>query len=156
MELNKNKGSKLVVVGNENQIPTEQDIIKAVNRKTKIVSFANISNLIGYELDMKKITNAVRKINKNVYVVCDATQAIPHKRFDVKKADIDFLVCSAHKMCAGTGIGMVYMKSKYLDKINPLRLGGGMNNNVSCQGYTFASGPDKFEGGSPHAAGIMS
>jgi cysteine desulfurase/selenocysteine lyase len=156
MELTKSKGCKLVVVGKDNEVPTEQTIIKAINKKTKVIAFANITNLIGYELDAAKITKAARNLNKGIYIICDATQAIPHKRIDVKKTDLDFLVCSAHKMCAGTGIGMVYMKDKYLSKIKPIRFGGGMNNNVSCQDYTFASSPDKFEGGSPHSAGIVS
>jgi cysteine desulfurase/selenocysteine lyase len=156
MELTKSKGCKLVIAGKQNEIPTEETIINSITSKTKIISFANITNLIGYELDVKKISKEAKKINKDIYIVCDATQAIPHQRLDVKQADVDFLVCSAHKMCAGTGIGMLYMKNKYLLQIKPIRFGGGMNDNVSCSRYTFASAPNKFEGGTPNSAGILS
>jgi cysteine desulfurase/selenocysteine lyase len=154
--LAKLKQCKLIYAGVPHKNPTEQDIINKVTTKTKIIAFANLSNLIGYELDAKVISNKAKKINPHVLIVCDATQMLPHKLIDVKKANIDFLAASAHKMCGATGIGMLYMQEKYLQVLDPLRLGGGMNNNVTCQNFTYASGPDKFEGGSPHSAGIIS
>jgi cysteine desulfurase/selenocysteine lyase len=156
MELAKAKKCKIIFAGKPNHVPSEQDIIQSITKKTKIIAYANISNLLGYELNANIIGAGVKKHNLNLFVVCDATQMLPHKLIDVKKANVDFLVASAHKMCAGTGIGMLYMKEKYFNMINPIRFGGGMNNNVECNSYTFASGPDKFEGGSPHTAGIVS
>jgi cysteine desulfurase/selenocysteine lyase len=156
MELQNTKGIKIVYANKENEIPTEEQIIKSITSKTKVISFANISNLLGYELDISKIEKLAHKKNKNVIIVVDATQAIPHKKLDVTKSNIDFMVCSGHKMLSGTGIGCVYMKDKYLSSLKPLRLGGGMNNQVSCNKFTYAPSPDKFEGGSPHTAGIIS
>lgn len=156
MMLAKAKHCKLVYAGNANEIPTEQAIINKVTKKTKIIAFANISNLIGYELNAQTISQQAKLINPHVMIVTDATQMLPHKLIDVKKTDIDFLVASAHKMCGATGIGMLYMKTKYFNVIEPLRLGGGMNNDVACHDFTYASGPDKFEGGSPHSSGIIS
>jgi cysteine desulfurase/selenocysteine lyase len=112
--------------------------------------------LIGYELNAQTIATHAKKINSQVLIICDATQMLPHKLINVKQAKIDFLTASAHKMCGATGIGMLYMKEDYFNKFSPLRLGGGMNNQVSCNAFTYASGPDKFEGGSPHSAGIIS
>jgi cysteine desulfurase/selenocysteine lyase len=150
------KQCKIVYAGKPNQISTEQDIIKKITKKTKIIAFANVSNLLGTELEAQIVSQYVRKTQPNVFIVCDATQMLPHKLIDVKHTDIDFLVASGHKMCSGTGIGMLYMKKIYFEKMKPIRFGGGMNNNVYCNHYTFASGPDKFEGGSPHTAGIIS
>jgi cysteine desulfurase/selenocysteine lyase len=102
----------LTFAGEENRVPTEQDIIQAINKKTKIITFCNISNLLGYKLDIKKISSAARKINKDIIIIVDATQAVPHKSLDVRKEDLDFFVCSGYKMLSGTGIGLLYMKDK--------------------------------------------
>jgi cysteine desulfurase/selenocysteine lyase len=156
MALAKITKCKLVFAGNQHQTPTEAAIVKAITQKTKIIAFATISNLLGYELDAQKITKAAKTKNTNILIICDATQMLPHKLIDVKKTNIDFLVASGHKMGSGTGIGLLYMKEKFFEQMLPLRLGGGMNNNVTCSTYTYASGPDKFEGGTPHTAGIIS
>ncbi|MDR0675132.1 MAG: aminotransferase class V-fold PLP-dependent enzyme [Mycoplasmataceae bacterium] len=156
ISLAKTKHCKLIYAGSIDKNLNEQDIINKVTKKTKIIAFANISNLIGYELDAQIISQKAKKINPHVLIVCDATQMLPHKLIDVKKSNIDFLVASAHKMCGATGIGMLYMKTQYFHQLDPLRLGGGMNNNVMYDSFTYASGPAKFEGGSPHTAGIIS
>jgi cysteine desulfurase/selenocysteine lyase len=103
---------KLIYAGKKGLPPNENDIIKSVSKKTRVVAFSSVSNLMGYEINVKKITKEIRKINKDIIVVCDATQSIPHSKFDVKNNDVDFVVCSAHKMCGGTGVGMCYMKSE--------------------------------------------
>jgi cysteine desulfurase/selenocysteine lyase len=156
MNIAKSRKCKLVYAGGLNKVPTERDIISKVNSKTKIIAFANISNLIGYELNAKTIATQAKRMNPNVLIVCDATQMLPHKLIDVKTSKIDFLTASAHKMGGATGIGLLYMKEVYFKLFNPLKLGGGMNNDVTCNNFTYASGPDKFEGGSPHSAGIIS
>jgi cysteine desulfurase/selenocysteine lyase len=155
MQLAKEKQCKLVFAGELNQVPTENDIIQKVNQKTRVIVFANISNLLGYELDAQKISHQAKQKNSKVIIVCDATQLLPHKLIDVKTTNIDFLVASAHKMCGPTGVGMFYMKSIYFNKLIPLRLGGGMNNEVKHNHFTYANGYEKFEGGTPHTAGII-
>jgi cysteine desulfurase/selenocysteine lyase len=74
---------------------------------------------------------------------------------DVKALKIDFMVCSAHKMCGPTGIGLLYGKKEYLEQINPIKLGGGMNFDVTPADFKFSLLPDKFEGGTPNTAGIL-
>lgn len=133
----------------------ENSIIQSINKKTKILSIANVSNLFGLQLDLKKIINAARKINKDIVIVVDATQGIAHHKIDVSALKIDFLACSAHKMCGPTGIGMAFISKKWLHKINPIRLGGGMNNHIKLATFTYASAPEKFEGGTPNIAGII-
>jgi cysteine desulfurase/selenocysteine lyase len=110
--MSQEKKCKLVYAGKHNSPPTESDIIKCVNKNTKVVAFCNVSNLMGYELDICTIAKGVKKINPDTIVVCDATQSVPHAKIDVKKVNIDFLVCSAHKMCGGTGVGVAYLSNK--------------------------------------------
>jgi cysteine desulfurase/selenocysteine lyase len=105
---------------------------------------------------MEKMVKSVKAVNKNIIIIVDATQAIPTQKIDVVKFDVDFLICSAHKMCGPTGIGLLYGKFKLLDKfISPLRLGGGMNGDVSETDYSLVSLPDRLEGGTLHGAGIF-
>lgn len=148
------KQSKIVWVGKGFK-PTEEMFLKAITKKTRIVSFVNISNILGYELDFYKLSKKIKQINKDIIICIDATQAIPHVKFDIKKADIDFLAFSGHKILGPTGIGVCYINKKWLKKIKPLRLGGGMNSTIRPDGFTYADGVDKFEGGTPHIAGII-
>jgi len=134
----------------------EDDIISLVNKKTKIIAFVAISNYLGNELDIKKIVKAARKVNPKVIIIVDATQAAPHKKIDVKDCDVDFLFCSGYKMMAATGTGCLYMKQPYLKLIEPLKYGGAMNTAFDTNGFTFAKTYQKFEGGTPHTAGIIS
>lgn len=150
------KQCKLTYVGKHNAPPTEEDIIKAVNKKTKVVAFSSVSNLMGYELNVTKIVKAIKKKNHNVIVVVDATQSIPHTKFNVKTTDADFVVCSAHKMCGGTGIGLAYLKYEWAKKIKPLRFGGDMNADILKDKFIYAEIPHRFEGGTPNVAGIIS
>ena len=156
MRVAREKGAKLVFAGKKGKnFVSEQDIFEKVNTKTKVVSFVNISNYLGFELDMKKVVSGVKKINKDVFVVSDATQAVPHSRIDVRETGIDFFVCSGYKMLAATGTGLVYMKEKYL-ALEPWKYGGAMNIDFTEKDLTFAPKYEKFEGGTPHTAGIIS
>lgn len=146
----------LTYVGKEKKPPIENDIIKAVSKKTKIVAFSSVSNLMGYELNVSKIVHAIKKINKNIIVVIDATQSIPHAKFNVKTTNVDFAVCSAHKMCGGTGVGMAYIKYEWATKIKPLRYGGDMNADIINDKFIYAQIPYRFEGGTSNVAGIIS
>jgi cysteine desulfurase/selenocysteine lyase len=129
--------------------------LKAITKNTKIVTFCNISNVFAYNIDINKITEKIKEINKNIIIVIDATQSIPHMKIDTKKANIDYLVFSGHKMLGPTGIGVLYCNKKHLLTTEPLRLGGGMNTNVTKNSFTFANAPDKFEGGTHNIAGII-
>ncbi len=148
------KNTKLVYVSS-NAFPNEEDFIKKITKKTKIITFCNISNILGYELDFSYIAKKAKAINPNITVVVDATQAIPHVKYDLSNTDIDFLVFSGHKMTGPTGIGVCYINKKWAQKIKPLKFGGGMNAIVDENGFTYATIPDKFEGGTSNVAGII-
>ncbi|WEK82933.1 MAG: aminotransferase class V-fold PLP-dependent enzyme [Mycoplasma sp.] len=151
--LAKKTKAKLVFTGSELFVK-EEDLVKAITPKTKILTFANVSNVLGYNLDYKSIAKKARAINPDIIIAIDATQAVPHIRHDLKDAQIDFLAFSAHKMLGPTGIGVCYINEKWLQKIDPLVYGGGMNAIVEDNDYTYATVPDKFEGGTPNVGGI--
>jgi cysteine desulfurase/selenocysteine lyase len=88
------------------------NIIAKIDNKTKILAIANVTNLHGYTLDIKNLVQLAKHKNKNIIIVLDATQGIVHNKIDVQDLDIDFMACSAHKMCGPTGIGLAYIKEK--------------------------------------------
>lgn len=146
--------AKLIYVG-EGLYPTENEFINKVNKNTKVITFCNVSNILGYKLDYRLIAKKAKAINPNIIIIVDATQAIPHMKHDLKDANVDFLVFSGHKMLGPTGIGVCYIKHKWANKIDPIRLGGGMNAIVKNDSWTYANIPDKFEGGTTNMAGIF-
>jgi cysteine desulfurase/selenocysteine lyase len=115
----------------------------------------SIYNLLGNSLDIKDLVTQAKVINKNIIFVLDVTQSAPHIRTNVKELDVDFMFCSAHKMCGPTGVGVLYGKQLLLENNDACKLGGGMNSNVFLDKFDFAPSPDKFEGGSPNVAGIL-
>lgn len=132
----------------------EDDIFNAITNKTKIISIALTSNVYGNMVDYKALVTKIRRKWKNIVIIADAAQYIPYKNVDTK-CGIDFVVCSAHKMLGPTGIGAVYIANKWLDKLPPLRFGGGMNEAISHASFTYAHEFEKFEGGSLPSAQIL-
>ena len=86
-------------------------------------------------------------------VLIDGAQAAPHIQADVQQLDVDFYVVSAHKMCGPTGVGMLYGKEKWLNKLPPYQGGGEMINEVTFEKTTYAGLPHKFEAGTPNICG---
>ncbi|WP_434323486.1 aminotransferase class V-fold PLP-dependent enzyme [Mycoplasma capricolum] len=129
---------------------------KLITNKTKIVSFAHISNTTGYINDVKKIIKKIRSINKNVIIVVDVAQSIAHFKVDVKDWDVDFIAFSAHKMYGPFGVGILYGKYELLDKLEPLNLGGGSSLAVSKDftSYTLKTLPEKLEAGTLNISAI--
>lgn len=130
------------------------DIYKKINNKTKIVSFANSSNLFGKPIDAIAISKKIKEINPNTLVCIDSTQFLAHSKINVRDSDIDFLVGSAHKMLGPTGIGFIYISPNLIEKLQPNILGGGMNHEIRREYFSFAKGHHKFEGGTPNIMGI--
>ena len=127
---------------------------KVINSKTKVISLAHITNVIGDVRDIKKIISLAHK--NNILVVIDGAQSIPHQKIDVQKLDIDFLAFSAHKMCGPTGVGILYGKRQLLTNIKPIIFGGGMNANFTNDGARIYSElPYLLEAGTPNIAGII-
>ena len=117
------------------------------NEKTRIVSVAHVSNVLG---TINPIEDIVRIAHDNgVPCVVDGAQSAPHMKVDVQKLGCDFYVCSGHKMYGPTGIGVLYGKEEWLDRLPPYQGGGEMIDHVSFEKTTFEKPPLKFEAGTP-------
>lgn len=155
-ELAKRTGAKLkyIDINNDGKISLK-DIENNINDKTKIISITYASNVLGTINPVKEIGQLVK--NKNLYYIVDAAQAVPHLKTDVKDINCDFMVFSGHKMCAPTGIGVMYTKKHILEELSPVNYGGGMISIVENYSSTWADIPNKFEAGTPllaEAAGL--
>ena len=117
------------------------------NEKTRIVSVAHVSNVLG---TVNPVEDIVRIAHDNgVPCVVDGAQSAPHMKVDVQKLGCDFYVCSGHKMYGPTGIGVLYGKEEWLDRLPPYQGGGEMIDHVSFDKTTFEKPPLKFEAGTP-------
>lgn len=124
---------------------------KLFTPRTKLVSVAHVSNVLGTINPVKQIASIAHA--HNVPVLIDGAQGIPHMKVDVQDIDADFYVFSAHKIYGPTGIGVLYGKEELLDKMPPYQGGGEMIKNVSFEGTTFNDLPFKFEAGTPDYVG---
>lgn len=113
----------------------------------KFLSLAHVSNVLGTVNPVKEIIHMAH--SKGVPVMVDGAQAVPHMRVDVQDLDADFYAFSGHKMYGPTGIGVLYGKKKWLDRLPPYQGGGEMIDHVSFAGTTFGQPPLKFEAGTP-------
>lgn len=132
---------------------TLDNIKKVISNKTKVVSLAHITNVVGDKRDIKEIIEYLHK--KKILVVIDGAQSIPHVKVDVKDLDIDFLAFSAHKMLGPTGVGVLYGKRKLLEKMMPTKFGGGMNLSYSEGQIKLVDIPYRFEAGTLNISGII-
>lgn len=139
---------------NEKFTFTIDDLKKVITPKTKVISIAHITNVIG---DKRPIEEVIKYAHENnILVVIDGAQSIPHINVDVQKLDIDFLAFSAHKMCGPTGVGVLYAKEKFLNNMRPLEFGGGMNAMFTYDGIRqYSNLPYLFEAGTPNIADVI-
>ena len=126
---------------------------KVLNAKTKLVAVAHISNVLGTIYPVEKIIAAAH--SNNTLVLLDGAQAVPHLPVDMQALDCDFYAFSAHKCYGPTGVGVLYGKEKYLEKLPPYQTGGQMIQQVTIEKTEFAALPAKFEAGTPNIAGIV-
>lgn len=124
---------------------------KMLCERVKIISCQHISNVLGNVHSIEKIIEMGHKIG--AAVVIDAAQSTAHYSIDVQKLNPDFLVSSGHKMYAPTGIGFLYGKEEWLEKLPPYQGGGEMVHQVQFEETSFACLPHKFEAGTPNIAG---
>ena len=124
---------------------------KLLNDKTKLVAVNHISNALGTINPIKEIIDKAHAVD--AVVLIDGAQATPHIKPDVQALNCDFYVCSAHKMCGPTGVGVLYGKEEWLNIIPPYQGGGEMIKEVSFEKTTYACLPHKFEAGTPNIAG---
>ena len=145
-------GAKLKVI----PINTNGELILSaydalLNENTKLVFVNHISNALGTINPIETIIEKAHAIGAAVLV--DGAQSCPHLKPDVQALDVDFYVCSAHKICGPTGVGMLYGKEKWLKKLPPYQGGGEMISEVSFEKTTYADLPHKFEAGTPNVCG---
>lgn len=124
---------------------------KLFTDRTKIVSVVHVSNVLGTVNPIKEMIKIAH--NHDVPFLVDAAQSIPHMAVDVKDLDADFLVFSGHKVYGPTGVGVLYGKEEWLDKLPPYQGGGEMIKYVSFERTTFNELPFKFEAGTPDYIG---
>jgi len=121
--------------------------------KTKIVSLAHVSNVLGVVNPIQEIAHLVHEAG--AVLVVDGAQAVPHQKVDVQELDVDFYAFSGHKMLGPTGIGVLYGKRHLLEQMEPVEFGGEMIEVVTEQESTWKELPWKFEAGTPNIAGAI-
>lgn len=124
---------------------------KLLNNKTKLVAVTHVSNVLGTINPIQGIIQLAH--NSNVPVLIDGAQAVPHIAIDVQQLDVDFYVFSAHKLYGPTGIGVLYGKEEWLNKMQPYQGGGEMIAKVTFEKTTYNELPFKFEAGTPDYIG---
>ena len=128
---------------------------KSLTKKTKIVAFAHVSNVLGTINDVRHLSLVVRRLAPNASVLIDGAQAVPHMRVDISKLGCDFYVFTGHKMLGPTGIGVLWGKRALLEAMPPFMFGGEMISKVSVDKTTWNELPWKFEAGTPNIAGAI-
>lgn len=141
---------KVIPFDTDGNLQWEQ-LDKLITDKTKLVSVTQVSNAMGTINPVKEIIKKVH--SHNIPVLIDGAQSVPHIKIDVQDLDADFLAFSGHKIYGPTGIGVLYGKEKWLEKMPPYQGGGEMIDKVSFSGTTFAELPFKFEAGTPDFIG---
>lgn len=144
---------KYVELTNDYKV-TIENFKKALSNKTKIVSLASVSNVLGNLLPVNELVSLTHK--KGAIYIDDSAQTITHHKIDVKKLDVDFLTFSGHKILGPTGIGVLYGKKEMLEKLHPLFYGGEMNArydkacNISLDDIPF-----RLEAGTQNIEGVL-
>jgi len=121
------------------------------SKNTKLVFVNHVSNALGTVNPIREIIAKAREVGAAVLI--DGAQAAPHIKADVQALDVDFYVVSAHKICGPTGVGVLYGKKEWLEKLPPYQGGGEMIDQVSFEKTTYAGLPHKFEAGTPNICG---
>ncbi|WP_061910526.1 cysteine desulfurase [Streptococcus cristatus] len=146
-------GAKLVYVYLKDGALDMGDFRAKLNERTKFVSLAHASNVLGIINPIKEIAQLVHQ--QGALLVVDGAQSIPHMKIDVQDLDVDFFAFSGHKMAGPTGIGVLYGKEELLEQMSPVEFGGEMIDFVYEQEATWKELPWKFEAGTPNMAGAI-
>lgn len=139
---------------NEEYKVTMDAVLKAITPNTKVISIAQVTNVVGDVRPVKEITEYAHK--HGILVVVDGAQSVAHTKIDVQDMDVDFFAFSAHKMCGPTGVGVLYGKEQYLNNMRPSRFGGGMNASFLPDGTrVYDDLPTLMEAGTQNIAGVI-
>ena len=132
---------------------TLENVKKSITDKTRVISVANVTNVLGFYTDLKPICDLAHI--SRILVVCDGAQSVPHMKTDVKQNSVDFLAFSGHKMLGPTGVGVLYGKKELLKETDPILYGGGMNETFNKEGeYELHQAPIKLEAGTKNIQAI--
>jgi cysteine desulfurase/selenocysteine lyase len=129
------------------------DMLALLNSNTRLVAMTQVSNALGTVNPIKTIIDAAHE--KNIPVLIDGAQGIPHTAVDVQALGCEFYAFSGHKMCGPTGIGVLYGREDWLEKLPPWQGGGEMILSVSFENTVYNKLPYKFEAGTPNIAGAI-
>lgn len=140
-----------VIPMNEEGVLVFSEYEKLLSKKTKLVFVNHISNALGTINPIVEIIEKAHEVGAAVLV--DGAQACSHIKPDLQRLDVDFYVTSAHKMCGPTGVGILYMKEEWGNKLPPYQGGGEMIAEVTFEKTTYAGLPHKFEAGTPNICG---
>lgn len=149
----KKTGAKLVYAYLKDGQLDMEDLTNKITEKTKFISLAQVSNVLGCINPVKEIAQLAHQVG--AYMVVDGAQSAPHMTIDVQDLDCDFFALSGHKMLGPTGIGVLYGKEEILNQMNPIEFGGEMIDFVYEQEATWKELPWKFEAGTPNIAGAI-
>lgn len=133
----------------------EEAFKKAISKKTKLVSFFHVSNVLGTINDVNRLSLIVHSKNNKAKVLIDGAQAVPHMPVDISKIGCDFYVFTGHKMLGPTGIGVLWAKRELLEQMPPFMFGGEMISKVELNKSSWNELPWKFEAGTPDIAGAI-
>jgi len=147
-------GAKLNVIPlKDNGELDYESFLKKLSERTKVVFVNHVSNALGTINPIKKIISESHK--QGAAVLIDGAQASSHLKADLQDLNVDFYTTSAHKLCGPTGIGMLYGKKEWLEKLPPYQGGGEMISEVTFEKTTYAELPNKFEAGTPNIVGAI-
>ena len=154
LELEKEIGIVVKYIPLKNLKVYLETVKNCITEKTKVISLAYITNVIGDIRPIKEIAKLIHE--NNGLIVVDGAQSVPHIKTNVIEDDIDFLAFSAHKMLGPTGTGVLYGKYIYLDKMKPIFYGGGMNSRFeSTKEIEYKTLPLRLEAGTQNIAGVL-
>lgn len=148
-----NGGNLQVIPLLEDQSLDLSKLESLISSKTKLIAIAHVSNTLGVITDLEKINSVARK--NNIAVLVDGAQSAPHMAVDLTKLNVDFFVCSVHKMYGPTGIGLLYLSEKWLKDLPVSKPGGGTIKTVTFEKTEYAENALRFEPGTPHIAGAV-
>lgn len=154
LELEKEIGIKVKYIPLDNHQVTVDNVINSITDKTKVISLAQVTNVLGDVRPIYEIGKLCKE--KSILFVVDGAQSVPHMKVDVQELNIDFLAFSAHKMLGPTGVGVLYGRLYLLEKMRPTSFGGGMNTSFASTGdVEYKSLPSRLEAGTPNIAGVI-
>lgn len=133
----------------------EDDLLRKVNKKTRLVAFTHVSNVLGTINPVKALIKKIKQKNPKCLVLVDGAQAVPHLAVDVLDLGCDFYAFSSHKMLGPTGVGVLWSRYSILESMAPYQFGGEMIQAVYRDISEFKAPPYKFEAGTPHIAGVI-